>query len=67
LSFIIIPFQLFYKSNKQIPIHLTDYIPFLSTKHLVKPDNIPFQFLSDSIPSTDSIYSEIIQQTKRPL
>ena len=65
-SFVIIPFQFFYKPNKQIPIHLTDYISFLSTKHLAKLDNIPFQFLLDSIPLADSIPSEIILRTKRP-
>ena len=66
-SFVIIPFQFFYKPNKQIPIHLTDYISLLSTKHLVKTDNILFQFLPDFIPLTYSISSEIILRTKRPL
>ena len=47
LSFVIIPFQFLSKPNRQITIHLTDYISFLSTKHLVKPDNIPFQFLPE--------------------
>ena len=48
LSIVIIPFQFLCKPNRQIPIPLTDYISFLSTKYLVKPDNIPFQFLPDS-------------------
>ena len=43
-----IPFQILSKLNRQIQIPLTDSIQFLLTKHLVKPDNIPFQFLSDS-------------------
>jgi hypothetical protein len=57
----------FCEPNKHIPIPLTDSIPILPTKQVVKPDNIPFQFLQSQIPLTDSIPSKNILRTKRHL